>query len=303
MNLDAMSVPRASIPLVGGVLIGSEALAKGVVTRNDLRYHCQRIFPDIYVRGEATLRDRTIGAWLWSGRRAVIAGAAASALHGAAYVNADIPIELIWRNGRPPHGLIVRNETYADDEITRVAGLPVTTPARTVFDLGRHLPRDEAVARIDALAWTLQVRVDDVVPLIDRYPGARGSRALRIALPLVDAGADSPRETWLRLQLTDAGMPPEQTQITVIHDRRRIAIIDMGWEKYGVGVNYDGIFHQSDRRRYVQDQKTMRKLEALGWIVIRVIAEDDIVDVLTRVERALRSRGWHPSCTQGQNAA
>ncbi|MGV0740496.1 hypothetical protein ABQF35_29475 [Mycobacterium syngnathidarum] len=289
---------------MGGVLIGSEALANGVVTRNDLRYHYRRIFPDVYVRGEPTLRDRTIGAWLWSGRRAVIAGVAASALHGAAYVDADIPIELIWRNGRPPRGLVVRNETLADDEIKHVVGLPVTTTARTVFDLARHLPRDEAVARIDALAWTRQVTIDDVTPLIERYPRARGIRALKVALPLVDAGADSPRETWLRLQLTDAGMPPEQTQIMVIEGRGRIvAILDMGWERFGVGVNYDGIFHQSDRKRYVQDQKTLRKLEAMGWIVVRVIAEDNITDVLERVEFALRSRGWHPDCIQGQNAA
>ncbi|MGV0812035.1 hypothetical protein ABQF34_08755 [Mycolicibacterium boenickei] len=286
------------------VLIGSEALAEGLVTRNDLRHHYQRIFPDVYAPEEPTLRDRTIGAWLWSGRRAVIAGVAASALHGAAYVDADIPIELVWRNGRPPSGLIVRNETLADDEIKRVAGLPVTTPARTAFDLGRHLPRDDAVARLDALAWTRRVTVDDVTPLIERYPRVRGIRALKVALPLVDAGADSPRETWLRLQLTDAGMPPERTQIMVAQGRGRIvAILDMGWERFKVGVNYDGIFHQADRRRYVQDLKTLRRLEAMGWIVIRVIAEDNIVDVLARVEQALRRRGWRPDCIQGQNAA
>ena len=289
---------------MGGVLIGSEALVKQLVTRNELRHHYQRLFPDVYVRGEPTLRDRTIGAWLWSGRRAVIAGVAASALHGAAYVDADVPIELIWNNTRPPAGLVVRNETLSEDEIKRVVGLPVTTPARTVFDLGRHFPRDEAVARIDALAWTLRVTVDDVTPLIERYPSVRGIRALKAALPLVDRGADSPRETRLRLQLTDAGMPPDETQIMVVEGRGRIvAILDMGWERFKVGVNYDGKFHQSDRKRYVQDQETLRKLEATGWIVIRVIAEDSIADVVARVERALRSRGWHRDCTQGQKSA
>ncbi|OCB53683.1 hypothetical protein A5722_23590 [Mycobacterium vulneris] len=289
---------------MSGVLVGSEALTTQLVTRNELRRHYQRLFPDVYVRGEPTLRDRTIGAWLWSGRRAVIAGVAASALHGAAYVDADVPIELIWNNTRPPEGLVVRNETLSDDEIKRVVGLPVTTPARTVFDLGRHLPRDEAVARIDALAWTLQVTVDDVTQLIERYPSVRGIRALKVALPLVDRGADSPRETWLRLQLTDAGMPPDETQIMVIEGRGRIVgILDMGWERFKVGVNYDGIFHQSDRKRYVQDQKTLRKLEAMGWIVIRVIAEDNIAEVIARVERALRGRGWRRDCTEGQKSA
>src|ERR1043165_5952520 len=111
-------------------------------------------------------------------------------------------------------------------------------------------------------AWSLQFTAADVTPLIDRYPRIRGIRALKVALPLVDSGADSPRETWLRLQLTDAGLPPDQTQIVVIQGRGRIvAKLDMGWERFMVGVNYDGIFHQSDRRRYVQDQKPQRNME------------------------------------------
>ncbi|WP_019970403.1 hypothetical protein [Mycobacterium sp. 141] len=284
-----------------GAFIGSEALAQGLVTRNDLRHHYRRLFPDVYACAEPTLRDRTAGAWLWSGRRAVIAGIAASALHGAAWVDADIPIELIWRSSRPATGLIVRNEILADDEITRVAGLTVTTPARTAFDLGRHFPRDEAVARLDALAWTRRVTTDDVLPLIARYPSVRGIRRLKDALSLVDAGADSPPETRLRLQLTDARMPPDETQITVVEGRsRRLAILDMGWRRFGVAVNYDGAYHQTDRRRYVRDHKILRRLQELGWIVIRVIAEDDIADVLVRVERALLSRGWHPHSPQGQ---
>jgi hypothetical protein len=304
VNLGGLSEPGANIPVMGGIFIGSEALAKGVVTRNDLRHHYQRLFPDVYVRGEPTLRDFTAGAWLWSGRRAVVAGVAASALHGAAWVDPDVPIELIWRCSRPAAGLIVRNETLADDEITHVAGLAVTTPARTAFDLGRHLPRDEAVARLDALAWTRRVTVDAVQPLIARYPSVRGIRALKVALALVDSGADSPPETRLRLQLTDAGMPPDETQITVVEGHaRRLAILDMGWRRFGVAVNYDGAYHQTDRKRYVRDHKILRKLEEMGWIVIRVIAEDDIADVLRRVERALLSRGWRPDSRQGQMSA
>lgn len=289
---------------MGGVFIGSEALANNQVTRNELRHHYQRLFPGVYVQGEPTLRDRTVGAWLWSGRRAVIAGVAASALHGASWVDPDIPIELIWRSSRPAAGLVARNESLADDEITRVAGLSVTTPARTAFDLGRHLPRDEAVARLDALAWTRRVTVDEVEPLIGRYPSVRGIRRVKDALSLVDAGADSPRETWLRLRLTDAGMPPDKTQIVVTVGRRRVlAILDMGWPRLGVAVNYDGAYHQTDRKRYVRDHKVLRKLEEMGWIVIRVIAEDDIADVLLRVERALLSRGWCPDSRQGQISA
>ena len=62
--------------------------------------------------------------------------------------------------------------SYDDDEITRVARLPVTTPARTAYDLGRLLPRGGAVARLDALKRATPFSVEDVLLLARRYQGA-----------------------------------------------------------------------------------------------------------------------------------
>ncbi|WP_418004950.1 hypothetical protein ACNO8X_08585 [Mycobacterium sp. PDNC021] len=275
-----------------GVFIGSEALAAGKVTRNDLRRNYRRMFPDVYGPPEPTIRDRARGAWLWSGRRGVISGVAASALHWAKYVDDDAPIEMLWRNGRPPNGLIVRNEAYAADEVTTYDGIPVTTPARTIFDLGRHLDRDEAVARIDALLWVGRVSIGDVQPTIGRYPWARGLAQLRVAMELTDDGAESPRETRLRLLLTDAGMRPTDTQIPVYEGNRLITKFDMGWKHLLVGVQYDGGHHQTDREQYVRDQKALPKLEARNWIVVKVIKEDTDDDVLARVAAGLFRRGW-----------
>ena len=276
-----------------GVLIGSAALAAGTVTRHELRTRYRRMFPDVYGPLNPSIRDRACGAWLWSRRRGVVAGVAASALHYAKWVDDDVPVEMLWVNTHPPKGLIARAEAWAEDEVTTVAGIRVTTRARTIFDLGRHLERDAAVARIDALLNRGQVTVDDVLPLLARYPHARGIAGLRTALGLVDAGADSPRETRLRLALTDAGMRPTGTQIVVRDTRGRIiAKVDMGWEDLKIAVQYDGGHHQTDRVTYVRDQKVNRDLAALRWIVIRVIAEDADADAVGRTAAALYSRGW-----------
>lgn len=281
---------------MGEVFIGSEALASGAVTRYELsRYH-DRLLPDVYRScGQAlTLRDRTKAAWLWSRRRAVIAGSAAAALHGAQWVSDDEPIELIWNNGRPPDGLIVRNEILADDEATRIAGLAVTTLARTAFDLGRHLPRHKAIARLDALSRAIRLSNEDVLFLAERYTGVRGVQNLREVLPLVDRGAASPKETWLRLLLIDAGFPVPTTQIPVQNTWGLIAMPDMGWEDYMVAAEYDGDLHRSDRGRYVWDQKRSRLVAGMGWAAVRVIKEDKPGDVIARVHDALTSRGWRP---------
>ncbi|OBK39928.1 hypothetical protein A5658_22565 [Mycobacterium sp. 1245111.1] len=275
------------------VFVGSAAIRQGRLTPYQLRSRFRSIYPDVYLPKYTTpsLRQRSEGAWLWSDRRGVLAGLAASALHGSNWIDDDVPVELIWRNPNPPEGIITRNYSTGDDEITRVAGLSVTTPARTAYDLGRLLPRGESVARLDALMRATPFSIEDVRLLVKRHPGARGLRRLRAALSLVDGGAASPKETWLRLLLIDAGFPTPTTQIPVHAKWRLVAVLDMGWETYKVAVEYDGDQHRTNRRQYAKDQWRLRKLESLGWIVIRVIAEDTPDDVARRVRAALRRRG------------
>lgn len=276
------------------VFVGSEAVQQGRLSPYQLRTQCRAIYPNVYVADYVapSLRTRSTAAWLWSGRRGVLAGLAAAALHGANWIDDDEPIELIWRNPHPPAGLITRNQQLAEDELTRVAGLPVTTRARTAFDLGRELARGEAVARLDALMRATPFSIEDVLLLAKRYQGARGLRRLRAALLLVDGGAASPKETWLRLLLIDGGLPTPTTQIPVHQNWQLVAVLDMGWEQYQVAVEYDGDHHRSDRRQYRKDQRRLRKLEEMGWIVIRVIAGDTPEDVIRRVREALYRRGY-----------
>ncbi|MBV9513173.1 MAG: hypothetical protein JO280_03875 [Mycobacteriaceae bacterium] len=281
---------------MGEVIKGSEAIATGRLTGWALRRWYRPIFRDVYVPKQqaVTLRDRTLGAWLWSKRGAVITGVAASALHGANWVDADVPIELRLDCTRPPHGIVARNTTLLDDELTHVGRLPVTTPARTAFDMGRFLPRGQALARLDALMRATPFSIEDVLVIAKRRPGARGIRQLRELLPLVDGGAASPKETWLRLLLIDAGLPKPTTQIPVATNGHLIAMLDMGWEDFQVAAEYDGDQHRTDRKQYVKDLRRIPEIQRRGWIFIRVIAEDRETDIIERVQKALTSRGWRP---------
>lgn len=276
------------------VIIGSEEVAAGRVTRHELRRWYAPVYRGVYARKdiELSLRDRAIAAWLASGRKGVVAGVAASGLHGAPWVDPGVPIELVGVRIRRQPGLIPRADRIASDEVTRVAGLPVTSRVRTAFDMGRHLERTDALARLDALMWNQKFNRADVMALGDRYPRAPGLRRLLELLPLVDGGADSPRESRIRLWLLDAGLPQPETQIPVLQSGTRpVAWLDMGWRDHKVAVEYDGDHHRKDRKQYVKDIARLRMLEALGWIVVRVIAEDKPSEVIARVEEALIHRG------------
>jgi hypothetical protein len=92
--------------------------------------------------------------------------------------------------------------------VTTVDRVPVSTPARTVFDLGRRKGLEEEVIRVDALA------------------NARP----------VTPGAESPRETRTRMLLLHAGFRSPQTQIVALDGTgHAFARVAMGWEEHRVG--------------------------------------------------------------------
>jgi transcriptional regulator with AbiEi antitoxin domain of type IV toxin-antitoxin system len=274
------------------VFIGSEAVAAGELDANDLRRRFRRLLPDVYgsLAAEPTLCERITASWLWTGREGVIAGAAASALLGAKWIDVDTPVELIWANNRAATGVVTRRDTLLDGETTVRGGLPLTTAERTAFDLARRGSIGNAVARLDALARATHVEPADVLELARGHPRVRGLRRLDRVLDLVDAGAESPKETWLRLLLIRAGYPRPQTQIPLLGpDGQPSYWLDMGWEDELIAVEYDGDDHR-EKLRWRRDVIRSEYVAHLGWKHIRVVAGERDTDVLRRVERAWASR-------------
>jgi hypothetical protein len=277
------------------VFVGSEALATGKLTRGQLRWNYRALFPNVYADKDVTpsLQRTIAAAWLWAGGDAVIAGRAAAALYGALWVDANTPVEMIGRFTRTPRGIVVRNERIEADEIVERDGLLVTTPQRTAFDVARHNPRDTAVAHLDALARATEVKASDALLVAERYPRARGLPRSRIAIDLMDGGAQSPRETWLRLVLIDAHLPRPRTQIRVT-DGFNEAFLDMGYDEPKIGLDYDGDKHFSDRKLYVHGIGRAELVDSQGWLDIHVVAEHSRRYVLHRVMKAFARRGYRP---------
>jgi hypothetical protein len=186
--------------------------------------------------------------------------------------------------------VLVRRDALMDGETQVMDGRAVTTPERTAFDIGRRGAVRSAVVRLDALARATGLKVNDVLRVAKCHPRAPGLRRLESALELVDPGAQSPRESYLRLLLNDAGLPRPQTQIPVLGvDGIPVAHLDLGWEDYLVAVEYDGDHHRTDRRQYVKDVRRLEMLELMGWIIVRVVAEDSPAATVRRVRAALEA--------------
>ncbi|MDT5074282.1 MAG: hypothetical protein QOH82_3602, partial [Mycobacterium sp.] len=268
--------------------------AAGRVTPYQLRSKFDAVHRDVYLpRGsELTAAAQATAAWLWSGRAGVIAGQSAAALHGAKWVDAHRPAELLYPNRRPPDGIRTWSDRYEDDEVQALrGGLVVTTPARTALDIACRYPLGHAVAAIDALARATKLKTADVDLLAQRYRGRRGVRAALEALDLVDAGAESPQETRVRLVLVKAGFPRPETQIPVYDEYGQlVAVIDMGWRDLRLGVDYEGAHHRMSRRQFDRDIRRYEAVAESGWDDVRITGEDTDGSIIGRVGRAFDRR-------------
>ncbi len=105
---------------MGEPFLGSEAIAAGSLTKYQLHSRYTRLARDVYVPRNAAVTAvvRAKAAWLWTGRRGVVAGVSAAAMHGSKWVDAQLPGEVIHTNRYPNAGVRVRGDHLVDEEIT-----------------------------------------------------------------------------------------------------------------------------------------------------------------------------------------
>lgn len=270
--------------------IGSAAVRAGILTRHRLASDYRALYRDVYVPRnlELTAMMRAQAVWLSTG--ATLCGLSAAAAWGTKWLDPLAPAEVLRSNRHSQADMVIRSYRVSDEELALSGGLPVTTAARTAFDIGRRYRPDAAIPILDALLAATGISADEVAEVADRWPGVRGVRRVQPILELVDAGAESPQESRLRLILIRGGLPRPECQIRFPELRIRI---DMGWREWKVAVEYDGVQHWSDAKQRAWDIERIALLEAAGWVVVRVsaamLARPEVV--IARVRDKLRAAG------------
>lgn len=271
--------PRRPQLLQGRVFRGSTAVARGVLTENELRGPAwRRVFRDVYACATVPLthelRARAAAGLLAPG--AVVSGASAAVLWGLAdLAGPGDDVELTVAPGRPRPvvpGVHVRRASLAPDEVTERQRVAVTTAAATAITLAGRGPIDEAVVVLDRFVAAGAVDLPTLRATAATTTG-RGCRQARSAADLADGLAASPPETRLRLLLHRSSLPRPIAQYTVRDDAGFVARVDFGWPVHRLAVEYDGAWH-AQPAQFVADRRRLNRLTAAGWRVVFVTAED-----------------------------
>jgi hypothetical protein len=161
-----------------------------------------------------------------------------------------------------------------EEEIWEVGGVRVTSPVRTACDLACRRGRRQALAVLDAFMHSCGVTKADYRRMLPRFRGRRGCTQLRELIEYADPRAESIRESWVRMEIIDAGLPVPQPQVWVRVPGLGSRRLDLGYRGRKVAVEYDGEEHHTQAEDVESDEERRDALKKLGWYVIVLRAED-----------------------------
>lgn len=271
----------------------------------------RRVLRGVFVRAEVpdSIELRAAAASIVVGPSSVITDRTAAWVHGVDVLthgehDALPPIEscvLRWKSRSRRHGVDGRTRDLADDDIMIISGVRVTTPLRTALDLGCNLHRKDALAALDQFIRIHGLTCDALATAVMRYFRRRGVVQLRQLIPLADGRSESPRESWTRLAIIDAGLPVPEAQFWVEIDGVPTYRVDLAYPRLRVAIEYDGEeFHDRTEQQRLHDAERRAWLEAHGWTVV-VVRNGDFTGAgldrwIQEVRRALRpsytNRRW-----------
>ena len=194
-------------------------------------------------------------------------------------------------------GVRARHLTLDPDDVALLGGLRMTSPERTWCDLAGALTVAQLTGAGDFLLWRRRPlsSIAQLSEAVERYPGRRGIRNLRAALPLLCERADSAPESEIRIAILAAGLPAPDVNEPV-YDSHGVFVAqpDLTWRSYRVALEYEGDHHRTDREQWNEDIRRINALQLIDWVAIRASSPDYRRPgaLLVKLRTALMAGGW-----------
>ncbi len=252
-----------------------------------------------YASAPDTRAQRHLAACLAVGAVSAVSHRAAAAVHGMWLIPADF-VEISVSRNRSPELAQVKVHRLADLSsrwITSVDAVPVTTPARTLVDLGAVLPLGSVSRALDRaigrqLASLAEIRAAMVAV------ARRGRTGVGVIRRLLDERADAPgsasvlearMSTLLRLH----GVPlpvPEQTVLDA--HGQFVGRVDFAYPELRYAIEVDGYESHAGLRAFRHDRVRQNDLMDRGWSLHR-FTWDEVDQLSLAVADRIRQHHRH----------
>lgn len=184
-----------------------------------------------------------------------------------------------WRRAR--HDGLVVHETKADARIDVVDrdGIPVTTPSRTLLDLGAVCGRRTVELAFESALHRDLVTLADLDDILRRFgrSGRNGAGFLRSIVRMRNpraAPTESAMETRIIQVLREHGLPEPQRQVVIRSAGRFVARVDLAYPQWQIATEYDSYEWHLGANALVRDAVRRNAVTAAGWTPISATVSD-----------------------------
>ncbi|ERN43983.1 hypothetical protein H849_20650 [Prescottella equi NBRC 101255 = C 7] len=176
---------------------------------------------------------------------AVLSHQSAAVVHGLDLWNTPLSVTHLTRNrptgGRRTRHRHVHSAVLRPEEIADVDGLPVTTVGRTVADLARTLPFEQAVVAGDHALHAAGLTSEDVAAAANSLPPHAGRQRVHRILAQLDGRSESVGESRSRVLMLREQLPvPEWQPNLYSADGDHLGRVDFLFEECAVVGEFDG---------------------------------------------------------------
>ena len=245
--------------------------------------------------------QRLMAAILWAGGGAAISHRSAAALWGLDGATRDwVEVSSTRRLVRPGAWPIPHEPAQLpSDEITTISGIPVTTVARTLLDLGAVANIRKVEQALDHALRENLARFEELRRILERHgaSGRDGTGTLRALLVERDPDyvpPESQLERDYKRIFLKGGLPDPIRQYPV-PDGDKVYRIDFAYPEARLAIEIDSYKHHFGRQKWHKDKVRSNALALQGWRVLHFTKEDkkNPRRVVAEVRAALRAAGFY----------
>jgi very-short-patch-repair endonuclease len=167
-----------------------------------------------------------------------------------------------------------RSRTLTPADITIVDGIPCTTVARTLLDLGAVIPTRALERAVEQAEVQHVLDGRAIQDQLQRNPRTRGAQRLRAVMADHDdtaAPTESELEERLFVVLRRGDLPLPERQVHIDPgDGEPPVRVDFAWRAQKLVVETDGGRYHRTQRAFESDRRRDQRLTQAGWRVIRI---------------------------------
>lgn len=248
---------------------------RGAIQRRLQTGRLHGLHQGVYAVGHRAVprEGRWLAAVLRSGEDAVLSHWSAAALWGLRS-NSKSLIDVTAPHRSHSWAEIKRHHApLPADEVTVELSIPVTTVPRTIFDLAATEPVETVLSMLREAEYRRLYDHLSLWDLVDRYPGRRGVRRVRLALMRLREEPSGRKRSRLEERfapfLRRHRIPLPRFNDWLVLDDRRFQV-DCHWPGTGQVVELDGWEGHGTRSAFREDRARDRALRVAGYSVTRL---------------------------------